>query len=39
MRIQGAVLEEIGRSVPYTVSRPITVSELELDPQARARCR
>ena len=31
MRIRGAVLEEIGRSAPYAASRPITISELELD--------
>ena len=32
MRISGAVLEEIGRDRPYADSRPLTVSELELDP-------
>lgn len=32
MKITGAVLEEIGRPRPFGVSRPITVSELELDP-------
>ena len=32
MKIWGAVLEEIGRTSPYAVSRPITISELELDP-------
>ncbi|WP_433540065.1 alcohol dehydrogenase catalytic domain-containing protein [Streptosporangium sandarakinum] len=32
MRIRGAVLEEIGRSRPYAASRPLSVSELELDP-------
>ncbi len=32
MRIQGAVLEEMGRSRPYAASRPIRVSECELDP-------
>jgi len=32
MRIRGAVLEEMGRPRPYTASRPITISELELDP-------
>ncbi|NRQ40568.1 alcohol dehydrogenase catalytic domain-containing protein [Nonomuraea sp. NN258] len=32
MRIQGAVLEEIGRSRPYAGSRPLSVCELELDP-------
>lgn len=32
MKIRGAVLEEIGRTAPYAQSRPITVSELELDP-------
>jgi alcohol dehydrogenase len=31
MRIRGAVLEEVGRSAPFAASRPITVSELELD--------
>ncbi|NLG55060.1 MAG: alcohol dehydrogenase catalytic domain-containing protein [Rhodococcus sp.] len=31
MRIQGAVLEEIGRERPYASSRPISVSELDLD--------
>lgn len=31
LKIQGAVLEEIGRSRPYAESKPITVSELELD--------
>jgi alcohol dehydrogenase len=30
--ITGAVLEQIGRERPYAQSRPITVSELELDP-------
>lgn len=34
MRIQGAVLEEIGRERPYASTRPITVSELELDAPA-----
>jgi alcohol dehydrogenase len=32
MRIRGAVLEEIGRNAPYEVSRPISISDLELDP-------
>ncbi|MEV0899165.1 alcohol dehydrogenase catalytic domain-containing protein [Actinoplanes sp. NPDC049802] len=32
MRIRGAVLEEIGRPAPYATSRPITISEMELDP-------
>lgn len=32
MRITGAVLEEIGRDGPYAETRPITISELELDP-------
>lgn len=32
MKVRGAVLEEIGRSRPYRDSRPITISELELDP-------
>lgn len=31
MKITGAVLEEIGRERPYAVSKPISVSELELD--------
>ena len=30
MRITGAVLEESGRARPYSLSRPITVGELEL---------
>ncbi|MET4048315.1 alcohol dehydrogenase [Rhodococcus sp. 1163] len=32
MKIRGAVLEEIGRSRPFAQSRPITISELDLDP-------
>jgi alcohol dehydrogenase len=32
MEIIGAVLEEVGRPAPYARSRPITISELELDP-------
>lgn len=32
MKIHGAVLEEIGRSRPYAQSKPITISELTLDP-------
>jgi alcohol dehydrogenase len=32
MKIRGAVLEEVGRPAPYATSRPITVSEMELDP-------
>lgn len=32
MLIRGAVLEEIGRQRPYASSRPLTVSDLELDP-------
>ncbi|MHA6512816.1 alcohol dehydrogenase catalytic domain-containing protein [Tessaracoccus sp. Z1128] len=32
MRIRGAVLEEMGRPSPFAVSKPITISELELDP-------
>ncbi|QTX03427.1 alcohol dehydrogenase catalytic domain-containing protein [Agromyces archimandritae] len=32
MLIRGAVLEEIGRERPFGQSRPITVTELELDP-------
>ncbi len=31
MKIRGAVLEEIGRARPYGTSRPIVISELELD--------
>jgi alcohol dehydrogenase len=31
VKIRGAVLEEIGRSRPYQVSKPLTVCELELD--------
>ncbi|WP_156760797.1 alcohol dehydrogenase catalytic domain-containing protein [Microbacterium karelineae] len=30
MRITGAVLEETGRAAPYTASRPISISELDL---------
>lgn len=32
MRIRGAVLEEIGRSRPYSDSRPLAVGDLELAP-------
>lgn len=32
MKIRGAVLEEIGRQRPFAESRPLTVSELDLDP-------
>lgn len=32
MKIRGAVLEETGRPAPYSSSKPITVTELELDP-------
>lgn len=32
MKIQGAVLEEIGRARPYAESKPIVVQEVELDP-------
>ncbi|AUN41851.1 alcohol dehydrogenase catalytic domain-containing protein [Tsukamurella tyrosinosolvens] len=32
MRIKGAVLERIGSPRPFAQSRPITISELELDP-------
>ncbi|MCE5289549.1 MAG: alcohol dehydrogenase catalytic domain-containing protein [Nocardiaceae bacterium] len=32
MKIQGAVLEEIGRARPFAQTRPLTISELELDP-------
>ena len=31
MRIRGAVLEEIGRARPYANTKPLTISELELD--------
>jgi Zn-dependent alcohol dehydrogenase len=35
MKIRGAVLEQIGREAPYAVTRPLTVSTLELaDPGA-----
>ncbi|MCF8571186.1 alcohol dehydrogenase catalytic domain-containing protein [Gordonia sp. HY002] len=30
MRIRGAVLEDIGRTIPYADSRPLSISELEL---------
>lgn len=32
MKIRGAVLEEIGRPGPYSLSLPIRIAELELDP-------
>lgn len=32
MHIRGAVLEEMGRQRPYASSKPITLSQLELDP-------
>lgn len=32
MKITGAVLEEIGRGRPYTQTKPLTISELELSP-------
>jgi len=32
MKITGAVLEAIGRPAPYAQSKPISISELELDP-------
>lgn len=32
MKIRGAVLEEIGRERPYASSRPITISDIDLDP-------
>ena len=32
MRIRGAVLEEVGRSRPYAASRPLVVTDLDLDP-------
>jgi alcohol dehydrogenase len=31
MKIIGAVLEEIGRSRPFTDSKPVSIVELELD--------
>ncbi|MDH6243469.1 alcohol dehydrogenase catalytic domain-containing protein [Mycobacterium sp. OTB74] len=31
MKIRGAVLEEVGRPRPYAQTRPLTISELELD--------
>ena len=31
MLIRGAVFEEIGRARPYAESRPLTISELDLD--------
>lgn len=31
MRIRGAVLEEIGRARPYAQSRPLSITDLELD--------
>lgn len=31
MKIMGAVLEQIGRAAPFAQTRPITISELELD--------
>lgn len=35
LKIKGAVLEESGRSRPYEKSRPITISELELEGPGR----
>ncbi len=35
MRIQGAVLEEIGRGRPFRESRPLSVGDLELAPPGR----
>jgi alcohol dehydrogenase len=32
MKIQGAVLERIGAEAPYAESKPLSISELELDP-------
>lgn len=32
MKIEGAVLEEIGASTPYAQSQPIRIEEVELDP-------
>ncbi|WP_041293688.1 alcohol dehydrogenase catalytic domain-containing protein [Kineococcus radiotolerans] len=32
MTIRGAVLEEVGRARPFADSRPVTISELDLDP-------
>ncbi|MBB4137591.1 zinc-binding dehydrogenase [Gordonia humi] len=34
MRIRGAVLEEIGRSTPYSDSLPLTISDVDLDDPA-----
>lgn len=31
MKIRGAVLEEVGRSRPFALSTPLTISELDLD--------
>ena len=31
MRIVGAVLEEVGRPAPFAESRPLTITELDLD--------
>ncbi|NIZ91253.1 alcohol dehydrogenase catalytic domain-containing protein [Kineococcus rubinsiae] len=32
MTIRGAVLEDVGRARPFARSRPVTISELDLDP-------
>ena len=32
VKVRGAVLEECGRSQPFETSRPISISELDLDP-------
>ncbi|ABS03972.1 Alcohol dehydrogenase GroES domain protein [Kineococcus radiotolerans SRS30216 = ATCC BAA-149] len=32
LTIRGAVLEEVGRARPFADSRPVTISELDLDP-------
>ena len=35
MRIRAAVLNEMGASPPYTVSRPLRIEDIELDPPGR----
>ena len=34
MRVSGAVLREMGAAPPYASSRPLEVTEVELDPPA-----
>jgi alcohol dehydrogenase len=34
MKIRAAVLEAVGRPAPYAVSRPLSISEVEIDPPA-----